>query len=151
MVEGWSCDWKDFPHSGVFLMGRELHQTFPLLIVNHHWDGHSSRFYHWHLGGGSSYCGGRYIWAQIHWCGWHWGGRYGLGNHSYFVPSFGGHSGSSFLFFHLGSWDFPGHGIFILRRVLVLGCNWVWFWVMGLGPSLSPSSRYVFIFQMSEG
>ena len=34
---------------------------------------------------------------------WHWGGRYGLGNYPYFVPSFGGHSGSSFLFIHLAS------------------------------------------------
>ena len=50
-----------------------------------------------------------------------------------------------------------GPGVFLVRELLfwegalVHGCNWVWGWDLGLGPSLSSNSRYVIIFWIREG
>ena len=42
-------------------------------------------------------------------------------------------------------------GLLLWEEALVLGCDWVWGWCLGLGPSLPSNSWYVFIFQMREG
>ena len=51
----------------------------------------------------------------------------------------------------LGAGDFLVKELLFWEGVLVHGCDCVWGWGLGLGPSLPPSSRYVFIFLIKEG
>ena len=151
-MEGWSCELKEFPLSGVFLVGRELHQIFPfakLYTITGMVMAADFTTAIWVEVVAT--VGGRHSLGQIHWHSWSWGGKYALDNYPYFISSFGGHSDSSLLFIHLGSWGFSSHGLLFWGGMQVLGCVWVWSCGLGLVPSLSSNSRYVFIFQMREG
>ena len=103
--------------------------------------------YHWHLGEGSGYSGGR--------CSWGCGCQYRLGKDFSTCTLFWW--SRSFFFCHL-PWvpgAFLAIGLEFWGQALVLGCGWVGHgrvcWGLNLGPSLPFSSKYIFIFWMTEG
>ena len=87
-ILGSSCHIKDFRKASC------------CQLLYHYQYRHCSRPYHWHLGGGGGYSGGR--------CSWGWGGRCGLGNYPQLTSSLGQHGPS--LVTHLGSCGFSSHG-----------------------------------------
>ena len=142
MVDGWSCEQKDFSQPGVFLLGKELHQIFPFAKL----------YTITGMDMAEDFTMG--VWVEVVATVWvdtvgvEFTGTVGVG-----VVGMGWAitltlylllvSTLVLLFFSfiLGPGAFLVMGLLFWGGALVLGWSWVWDWGLGLGPSLPSNSR----------